>query len=187
MTEKGRCPVCQGSQRIRLPLWYDVSWPPETDDTIREASRQYDCPECVHKVSYELVGKVKVKTWMEDSRMTPELKEWWRKDATRYLGRSIAEHLLADGFVKIETLPPDAYHGEGIMGTLNVVRPVAVQSFDERVAERSMEVADEVAEEAIRLIDNWGSYYGRENILKAEARREIRAAITNIKARRAKS
>ena len=183
MTDKGRCPVCQGSKRVRLELWHAVSWPPETDDMIREVSRQYDCPECVPMVRCERVGAVKVKAFMEDGRMTPELKELWRKDATRYLGRSIAERLM-EGFVKIETLPPDAYHGEGIMATIRVVTPDAMQSFDERVAERQMEVADEVAEEARRLINNWGSYYEHDTISKSTAWREIGCAVRNVKARR---
>jgi hypothetical protein len=132
-------------------------------------------------VRCERIGAVKVKAFMEDGRMTPETKDWWRENAVRYIGRSISEKLLSDGLVKIETLPPDAYHGEGIVGTMHVVYPEVMQSFDERVAERQIEVADEVATEAIRLIENWGCFYSFRDISKEHARREIRAAVENVK------
>lgn len=191
MTEK--CVVCQGSKRIRLPLYLQLSAVGFMDaDTIpecHESSREYACPECSKEevVPYRRVGAVKARQMMDDLRMTPEHKSHWREATVRTLSLSLVDHLLKAGYIKAEDIPADAYHPGAVEVTLRAVAPADVASFDQRVVERQMEVAAEVAEEAKRLIDNWGSYYQHRGISKDNAHREIDAAVRNVRAKRAQA
>lgn len=189
MTEK--CTVCQGSKRIRLPLYHEMSVH-QLQDYIPEpveSSREYACPECSKDevVPYRLVGAVSARRMMDDLRMTPEHKSHWRETAVRTLSLSLVDHLLKAGYIKAEDIPADEYHPGAVEVTLRAVAPQDVATFDQRVAKRQMEVAAEVAEEAKRLIDNWGSFYGCASIDKGTAHREIDAAIRNVRAKRAQA
>lgn len=180
------CPVCRGEKRICLPLHHPVRvMPPNEMPTVEENSRYYDCPECVPKAPYTRMGMTKVMSWMDDSA-SETTKVWWRDNAAKLMRRMIAEKLIADGFIQFERLEPDAVHGEGIRATIRAVLPRHVATFEERIAERQMEIADEVAGEAKSLIANWGSFYNWEAISKATAYREIDAAVTTVRDRRGK-
>lgn len=187
MTE--RCPICQDSKRIRLPLYHQLSVTASDLDvvTLREDCREYACPECAKEevVPYRRVGAVSARRMMDDLRMTPEHKASWREATVRSLSLGLVDHLLKNGYIKVEDTPADTYHPGAVQVTLRAVAPADVATFDQRVAERQMEVASEVAEEAKRLIDNWGSYYQHRGISKDNAHREIDAAIRNVRAKRA--
>lgn len=187
MSELESCMVCQGRQWIRLPLYRSVSavqpFDPDRTPVIEENSRQYDCPECVKKVRCERVGALKVKNLMEP-HMTPAHEAWWREHATKFMTAMIADRLLESGFVKFEPIPADKFHAEGIMATVRAVMPKDMNPFDNRVTDEAIEIAEEVGEEAIRLIDNWNSYYCAAEILKQDARREVRDAVRTVKGKR---
>lgn len=182
------CPVCQGRRTIRVPLYFQLDVL-QTADTIpepHESSRTYDCPECVKKAPFTRMGTMKLMSFMDGEQLPEKTKEWWRDNAAKTMGRMIAEKLIEDGFIQFETVPPDAYHAEGIRATIRAILPAHVATFEERVAERQMDVAAEVADEAQRLIDNWGSYFGAASINKDTANREIRCAVENIRKKREK-
>ena len=188
MSEIAPCPVCSDRRRIRLPLMRVVSVVQPSSDmmpTIEETSREYDCPECVKKIKTERFEAVKLMSWM-DGAMPEEQKVWWRENAVKLMGRMIAEKLLEDGMIEFKKIEPDVYHDEGIQGTIYVALPQHWEPIEERIAERQMVVADEVAAESKRLIDNWGSYFGHAEILKQDARREIDEAVRHVKNARAK-
>jgi hypothetical protein len=182
------CPVCQDTKSICLPLRHQVTCTPENEmPTLQENSRYFDCPECVLKIKTEKFKAGKIKTYMDhDQFRTPEQKAWWHEGAMRSMGRMIAEKLIEDGFIEFETLPSTEYHPEGLQAKFYGALPKHFEPMEARIAERQMDVAAEVAEEAKRLIDNWGSYYHVRTISKDEAHREINAAIENVRKRRKK-
>lgn len=182
------CRVCDGRRWIRLPFRRDVSavqFDPTPAQAVGDSSRQYDCPECVKKIRYECVGAMKAKRFM-DPIMSPASEAWWRDNAARAMASRIGDMLITSGFIKFDTLPADDYHAEGIIATLRAVLPGDMVEFDQRVTSEAVEIADEVAEEAIKLIDNWNSYYCHPEILKSDARREIRDAARTVKKKRGK-
>jgi hypothetical protein len=182
------CPVCRGSKKINLPLTHQLEIEESDHSTMPEAFRTYDCPECGPlRIKTERFKAGKVMTFMDQDQMTtPAAKEWWYKAARETMGRMIAQKMIDEGFIEFERLEPDAYHGEGILASFYGALPKHTEPMEQRIAERQMEVAEEVAAEAKRLIHNWGSYYHWDTIRKDEAAREISAAVTNIKRLRGK-
>lgn len=184
------CPVCQGSKRICLPLRHQLTtadFDPEAAMRPVESSREYDCPECgPTRIKVEKFSAMKVLSLAEMDQMSEATKTWWRENVSKHMGRMIAERLIDDGMIEFTKLEPDAYHPEGMQARIYVATPKHWEPIEERIAARQMDVADEVATEAKRLIDNWGSYFGHAEILKCDARREIDDAIRHIKAARAK-
>lgn len=188
--EPDYCPVCRGDKRIHLPLYHQVC-AVEADDlgklpVIDENSRYYDCPECVKKVPYRRVTATKVMAFMDSLQTNDRDKALWREYAMRSMVRTITEKLIREGVIQFEPTAPDAYHPEGICATIRAVMPKDVATFEERVAERQMDIATEVAEEAKRRIENWGSYYTIHSIAKDEAHRQISNAVEHVRERRKK-
>lgn len=184
------CPVCRGEKRIRLPLMHQLTtadFDPDAAMRPVESSREYDCPECgPTRIKVEKFSAMKVKTFMEADQMSEATKTWWRENVSKHMGRMIAERLIDDGMIEFTKLEPDAYHGDGMQASIYVATPKHWEPIEERIAARQMDVADEVANEASRRIENWGSYYTVHEIGKGTAQREIADAVRYVKAKRAK-
>lgn len=189
MTEQCKeCPVCRGRGSIHLPLHHDVSVHQLQDDMpiMVESSRLYDCPECVSKVPYRRIAACRVVALM-DADMQPETKKWWKENAAKRMAADIARRLIDEGYVEFEEIPEQEFHRGGMSALIRVVAKKDVATFEQRVAARQMEIVDELALEAKSQIDNWGSYYGWEQISKAEAHRQIDDAVKAVRRRRAKT
>jgi hypothetical protein len=191
--ESGYCEVCEGRRSIRLPLrrmlsvaaFDPAAYIPEA--VVQASFKDYPCPECVQRVPYSKLQSIKCMTFVDEEQIrTPDAKKWWRENAEKILSRQITDGLLSKGLLKIRDLEPTPYHSRAVCATVCVVAPNDTIELEERIAERQMDVADEFAKEAKRLIDNWGSFYGQTDILKCDARREIDAAIRNVRDRREK-
>lgn len=168
-----QCPVCRGSQRVRLPLFHEISITntPEPLGMV-ESSRDYPCPECKGDsapfVRIQSVGELRDVV----TEAMPAINE-----AVRYsIARAIADDLLKRGAFTFET-GPETYRGTPVRGTLAVVMPQAVASMQERIEERQMHVVGMVAEEAERQVNNWGKDFHWSSLTKEDARRLIRESL----------
>lgn len=176
-----RCPVCRGSQRLRLPLFREFSITDMAEampsDTV-ESSREYACPEC--KGGAASFVRLQAVTEMQNvvTDAMPAINE-----AVRYgLARAIAERLLRDGLIAFEIGKPDTYRmSTPIRGTLHAVAPQNVATMQERIEERQMQVAALVVEEAQRQVRNWGSDFHWSSLTKDDASRLIRESLGVVK------
>ncbi len=177
------CEICCGRGTIRLPIYrrpraLRVNVMPE----IEESAREYPCPECSEQVPFAHVGVVgalkEIDTRIDDPKYIEHVK--------RACAHSLIEEIINGGYVKVEMSPPDtAQMRQSFRATLGVVSQKQVATLEQRVASRQIEIAQEVAGEAEAGINNWGSYYGHADILKRDATREVREAVTKVLARRA--
>lgn len=181
---KYNCEICRGSGTIRLPLYRSLARfnPEAVSATIEESSRQYPCPECSEQVQFARVGIVgaihEIDTRIED----PEYIEHVKHTAAH----SLIEEIIKGGYVKIESGTPDTRKlNREFRVTLGVVSQKRVATLEERIAQRQIEIAQEVAVEAQFQINNWGSYYGHADILKRDATRMVAEAIKTVLAKRA--
>src|SRR5713226_8423809 len=73
----------------------------------------------------------------------------------------LIEEIIKGGYVKIESGQPDTRElRQEFRVTLGVVSQKQVATLEQRIAQRQIEIAQEVAVEATYQINNWGSYYG---------------------------
>lgn len=180
------CDICDGSGYIRLPVRPRVS-AVTTESTDVQVSpspstRTYPCPQCANVVSDDHVKVLDYNMmvdalYMSNQNYLPEMK--------RAAAHAMADRLAADGFVTYRiSKDEDAFGKKRLRAELGVVSPAHVATLEARIAERQAEVATEVANEARRLIDNWGSYYGQTGLSKSDAYREIGEALKNVLRRR---
>ena len=174
------CPVCRGSKRIKLPLYHPVSasFSGEPDWTVREASREYACPECsgVPESRVNILG-------CAASIFSPEPIDPNQIEAMRHhMAREMAENLVKDGFVRIEVGPVGDDLRSEVTATLGVVSERVVASMEQRIAERQELVAREVTSAAVAGIRVWGSYYTGDDgsISKSQAIDAVREALKAV-------
>lgn len=178
------CDICQGRGTIRLPIYRRLSvmaFAADAMSDVEESSRSYPCPECSDAVPFAQVGVVSsimaVETRIDDPKYLEHVK--------RSAAMGLMAEIIKAGYVKVESGPDDTREfRREYRVTLGIVSPKQVATLEERVAERQIDVAQEVAAEAEHQINNWGSYYGHADILKRDATRMVRDAIKAILAKR---
>lgn len=150
MTHPRDCPICGGSQTIRLPVRQRISAvrPAEyTQSTVEASVRTYPCPECATSVPLERVQVIEEvvkidERYVFDGNAMGHAKEM----AIRYLGAA----LVKGGFVTLETGRVDRDQmSMPVYIRLGVVSKAAVASIEERIAQRQEEIAREVVAEAV--------------------------------------
>lgn len=143
-----------------------------------ETSRTYACPECGPKVEHERIALY----YTEDDASSVYIGETGYQEAvSRRSAHAFVDMLLRDGYIKQMSGPVDKDRMTyTIRSELGVVSPSVVATLEARIAERQGEVAAKVADEAIRLIDHWGSHYGTTTVRKDEAARFVREALKNV-------
>lgn len=180
---KHDCDVCQGRGLVRLPIYrplkvtaIDIAPEPV------ESSRQYPCPECGDAVSIGHVGALREESFVASYINEPGFIEHVKEG----LAHLLAGQLLKDGYIKFRRGPTDSQEMRfQMVATVGVVHPSKLDTLEQRIAERQDVVAREVANEAVRQIDNFGSYYGHADILKQTARHLIEESLQTILKRRA--
>lgn len=178
------CDICRGAGKVRLPVYMRLRavMVPDANLVMEESSREYPCPECADMTCLERVWAAR-----EETHVASYIKEPGFLDHVRSgLARQLASHLLEHDYIKFERGPEDDQNIRFQMrATVGVVRPGQLGNLEERISERQTEVAKEVAEEAERQINNWGSHYGHADILKRDATRMVRDAIKAVLTKRA--
>lgn len=172
---KPDCEICRGGRIVRLPVYrLMTSGPLDEVGPMDETSRVYPCPECGDAVKQDRVAVLDAHT-MVDSRIDdPAFHNYTRRAAAHRL----VDHLLEGDYIAFERGKPDARRLQyPIVATLGVVSKGQVATIEARATERGMQLAQAAADQAIREIDNWGSYYGHPDILKRDAARFIHAAV----------
>lgn len=177
------CDICGGSGSIRLPVRAKMSARySDYNSSIEptQSSRTYACPECGPSIDQERIALLYTKqdvsahpSYMNDDR--------YHEAMLRDAAHCFVDMLLRDGYIKQErgSVDTDKMVYE-IRSTLGVVSPSVVASMEARIAERQGEVAVEVANEAMRLINHWGSHYGTTTLSKVEACRFVQEAVRSI-------
>jgi len=180
------CDICSGAGKIRLPVYGRVpavySDSGEITAKPAETSRTFACPQCGPKVEHERIALVYARaTCAAEFVNEPGYDEHVKRDAAHRL----ADELLKGGFITYARSSVDELRRTfKITSKLGVVSPSAVATMETRIAERQGDVAAKVVDEAVRLIDTWGSYYGRETVTKSEAARFVREALRNVTSNR---
>lgn len=177
------CDICRDSGVVRLPTYRPVA--PETSPdipNIDESSRTYPCPQCAPNISSD---RLKIITASGIVRY-PDEGEQAKDYAREAIANIIAHHLLREDMIRFETKNTSASFpfgpGYSIIGTVGVVAPATVATFEQRVAESGKRLAAEVAQEAIAQIDNWesASRYHDHRIYKSDASRFIMEALRTV-------
>lgn len=175
------CCICGGSRLIRLPARAPVSVRYNADDDLTlpvNSVREYACPECSPKIDdtkvriFAVEGKVDSQTASDDR---------YRATVTRQCASALVDEILNAGLISATWGAEDTMRREvKTTCTVGVVSPRTVATMEQRIAERQAEVAAKVADEAVRLIGQWGSYYGAERIDKAQAVDSVREAFKSV-------
>lgn len=180
------CVVCRGSKRIRVPVYQWAHDAPITgiEDSLAltESSREYPCPECSagDNVPFERLGIVK------GAREYPEHLATNREfiERLRYgMAQELVHGMVDRGLIRFEQGEPDARGIFQTRATAGVVAPAKVAAFEERVAERQLEVAGALLEQTESDINVWGSLYGVETVKKAQAIAWLRESFNKVRKR----
>ncbi len=180
---KHDCDICGGPGKVRLPIRFRaLAFSIDEEPKMVDSSREYPCPECADVTRLERVQAAREETFAATYIKEPGFLDHVR----RGLAHQLAGHLLEHGYIKFERGPQDEQNMRFQMrGTVGVVRPGQLDNLEERIAERQVEVAQEVANEAVKQINNWGSHYGHSEILKRDANRMVGDAIKIVLDKRA--
>lgn len=136
------------------------------------------CPECAPRAPETKVAILKVGA-MVDSRAF-DLYPQARPAAQRHAAYLLIAQLEKRGYIRFREEPGDdpAFWGRAEMtATLGVVSPTEVATIEACVEEALTPLAQQIADEAIKQIDNWGSVYDRHQISKTTAAQLIREAV----------
>lgn len=181
------CDVCCGRGEIRVPLYSRLTvaqasiMAADSIPDMTPTSRHYPCPECSDQVDFARVGVVSAIRSMDSRINDAGYIQHCKEEAALQL----MSEIVKAGYVKTETGPHDSWEMRNAFRvTVGVVSSKQVASFEERVARRQDDVANEVAREACRQINNWGSYYGHQTISKEAANNLVHDAIGTVRAKR---
>lgn len=176
------CDVCQGRRTIVLPLYprIDYSKLPERELVIDASRKTFPCPQCGDAAPVDRVLHLGYDSqFPENERDTPAMEAASRKAIALEMGK----RLLDAGLITFRTRNR-GIEGFTVEGKIAVVSPKTCATLEERIAERQMDVAKELAAEIQRQIANWGSAYDRDNIGKATAGYLIGESVKKIVAER---
>ena len=174
-----RCPVCRGSQSIRLPLYQESALgyqPANIQPTFEVSYRDYPCPECSEKVREDHVVVVQNALHTDERYATgPEMVAIVRSD----LAHALAQKMLENGLIDFKE---ERNHAEMRLETtarIGVASKVFVASIEQRVNAARFEVAEKVLAAAKEGIRNWDSHYrGRDGSIKKDQAGSLGAAHT---------
>jgi hypothetical protein len=177
------CEICRGAGTIRLPIYRRMTaLAVNASPVMEEHSRKYPCPECSESVAFARVAVIGTIQAVDTRIDDPEYIEHVKHSAAH----NLIEEIIKGGYVKIESGPPDTRElRHEFRVTLGVVSQKQVATLEERVAQRQIEIAQEVTDEAATQINNWDSYYGHSEILKRDAIRMVRESIKAVLVKRA--
>jgi hypothetical protein len=168
------CEVCLGRGLVRLPLYKSPRVSPSSALAISASVdldyRDYACPECsdvtpVVRV-HAMHAETHVASYVEDPAFVGHVQD--------ILAHQLAAHLLRNDYIEFRRGPEDTRELQWQMiATIGVVPKSKLDDIEQRVAARQTDVAREAIEEAKFQVSNWGSHYGRSEILKRDAVRLI--------------
>jgi hypothetical protein len=178
------CPVCRGRREIELPLYLPLPAVADLDLTTAVSlecqSRGYPCPECCDIVDIKRIEAISTVKEFETEVPREIIKAVSEQSAYAFVGK-----LIRDGFVRIEERVDRITGKTAIRCTLGAVPIEAVDRLEAKIAARQEEIAHDAAAEAVRGINNWGSYYGHTTISKGIACDQVREAVGTVLKRRA--
>lgn len=185
---KRDCLVCCGRGSVTLahiqPMTVAMVSGDDPGCQWERRSADYPCPACALKVSMDetatFAADTKIATeWLEEPRALQCAKE----SATH----RIAVKLVELGMVTFDIAKAkDPWKPSTVTAVLGVISPKATASVEERIAERQLDVAQEIANTAKAKISHWGSYYSGNDggISKGLAMSYVDEAVRDVKARR---
>lgn len=121
------CPICCGSKRVRLPMTRELSLDEmiggdSIPDTMPEAWREYDCPECVKLVPFKRVRAVKI-----IAKVMYDQFGKFQNPIERTLAQQFGAYLQKEGLIKFgaDNLDRPDIAGDMIevSATINIVAP----------------------------------------------------------------
>ena len=151
------CEICGGSGKIRLPVKPRVGMTLSPEDASLSI-REYACPECGYKVPQEKILIVQAQGMIE--------AKYVKRDGQKFmdyvkqnLAHQIGAFLFKENQIRFEKLETQDDYGRErypLRATLGVVSPRVVATFEDRVKEKQLAVANAVMEEAAKRIRGWG-------------------------------
>ncbi len=155
---KRDCEICRGAGLIRLPLYRHaaVNYGQDGPVSIEESSRTYPCPECANTIPQERLAVLQSHTLVDSRINDPRFAQHVKSGAAHML----VDELLKNGFITFARGPDDnGQMAYPMVATIGVVSPKHVANLEDRIAERQAIIATELADEAVKQISNWGSFY----------------------------
>lgn len=181
-----RCEVCRGSKVVRLPLHKEVEVIDFKLDgvpfpTIEPGYKEFPCPECAGKVGDSKILILRSFTEV-DTRIAENDKEYMR-----YVRQSLLSELIyslenrSDIVRYMKHDNRKTYLTTRFSATLGVVSVNDVQTIEQRVKEKAIEIASMMGSNVIRNIRIWGSTYGRTSIEKDVVCRFVNEAVNEMR------
>lgn len=162
------CGICGGSGIIRLPVRHRSrigSYDYKTPEIL--PIRQYSCPECGDYIPNEKVLIVQAEDIANGAYVT-DIE--YIRSIRNSIALKIGDFLFREnqiGFTETKLDEKEEFNwGRGsysIKGELGVISPRTVATFQQRVNQRQAYVARIVADEVVKQIRNWNSYYDKGN------------------------
>lgn len=185
MSERGECDICRGARTIRLPIHrpVEVSYKAAEISATDVVSmyREFPCPNCTPTVDDNHILQMNAELQAQvEYDLDPKYEDYIQRHACAML----AEQLHRSGLVTFRKSEPDQFGVRQVRASFGVVTTAVVQSLEQRIAERQMDVAGDVAEKAIAAINNWGSFYRHESLQKDDASRFIMEALRDVREQR---
>lgn len=174
------CEICQGSGKIRLPIYRRaVAVAFDGAPMLEESSRSYACPECGGDgVPHDRIAIV---TRHHDVVAHDEGGEDYIRHMTMAAAHRLIDQLLRGGFIRFEKGPHDPLlMTYPVRATVGVVSLGHVASMERRIAHHQEAVAREVVAEAAKQINSWGAYYGDTTVHKAQAVDSLHSALAAV-------
>lgn len=144
------CEICRGSRIVRLPIYRPVS--AQIQDmsaavAMEATSRDYPCPECGGAVKEDRIAVLDAHAMGESRINDPE----FHRHARRTAAHMLIDLLVEGDYIAYERGPIDSMHLRyPVIATLGVVSKGNVASIEARAIERGMQLAQAVADEAVK-------------------------------------
>ena len=185
------CRAFGGSGLIKLRLLPEFS--AVTDAPLINASmskhKDFPCPACSPSAPVERVGFVTTehRVYIDQAAARPDYVRSVKTRMAGEIGRYLLEkgHIIFTERMEEPDLEFELRDRKILTGKVGVITAGQVATMEERASIHQERVAVEVVQEAVRLIDNWGSHYNWQEIRKDDARREIHKALQNVLDKRA--
>jgi hypothetical protein len=182
------CEVCQGSEKIRLPLWKrqvvareDMPVPP----SFERMSKEFPCPACTALSKDEML-KVQASEHVDLHALASAPFDL-RGASRRAIARAIGEELLRGNMVEWQEWEDLKMNWVTIRGTARVLKPGAMQEVEERRRMEWESLVKRVVWEAQERIQHYGSQVGMQGVPKSvacAAVAEAALAVVNERRRR---
>lgn len=181
------CEICQGSKRVRLPVYHRTGVREHHSDVhaihMRDSFRDYPCPECQARVPESAVTILQRRDVV---RIPMGDQEDCRRHVERNIAQAFVQAILEAGHMQFtwDDREKDLDGRLVVWSRIGVVSRQAVATIEDRVKSYRQIFAETLVKKATRKILHWGSHYTGATgpIEKGMAARFVEDALEEVRA-----